>query len=163
MTVCSRRSSSQTWFYDFKKEGLSRIKFNISLCNNILTLGSTTDLLSEHLRTEDLWELLFADDLAIMADCWDGKSFWKDTDWMLMTTRGYQVALPVQVIASYELNPWKIIMNSAATEIWITEILMGGGSVPKERKEIEWVTELEITWTLVFFWQTKMSQNFKLP
>ena len=93
MTVCSRRSSSQTWFYDFKKEGLSRIKFNISLWNNILTLGSTTDLLSEHLRTEDLWELLFADDLAIMADCWDGKSFWKDTDWMLMTTRGYQVAI----------------------------------------------------------------------
>ena len=45
----------------------------------------------------------------------------------------------------------------ATIEIWITGILMGGGCVAKERKEIESVTKSVTEFEITF-----MSQNLKL-
>ena len=47
----------------------------------------------------------------------------------------------VPILTSYKLNPLKLRKKLAPIEIKITVILMGGGCVAKERKEIRSVTE----------------------
>ena len=50
-------------------EGLSReFEIGVGLHQGSARIALIIDVLSEHLRAENLWELLFADDLAIMAD-----------------------------------------------------------------------------------------------